>query len=92
MRLSKFGFDVFSIFVPDFMHEIELGVWKNLFLHLLRILDCIEGGVNTLDWRLVSDTCLGSFFRLNNTLRQDSVEFPLLDGMISASFQTIFQN
>jgi hypothetical protein len=59
VRLSKFGFDVFSIFVPDFMHEIELGVWKNLFIHLLRILDCIEGSVNALDWRLVSDISLG---------------------------------
>ena len=25
--------------VVDFMHKIELGVWKSLFTHLLRILD-----------------------------------------------------
>jgi hypothetical protein len=24
--------------VVDFMHEFELGVWKNLFTHLIRIL------------------------------------------------------
>ena len=24
--------------VVDFMHEFELGVWKNLFMHLIRIL------------------------------------------------------
>ena len=24
--------------VPDFMHEFELGVWKALFTHLVRIL------------------------------------------------------
>jgi hypothetical protein len=25
--------------VVDLMHELELGVWKLLFIHLLRILD-----------------------------------------------------
>lgn len=24
--------------VPDLMHEFELGVWKAIFIHLLRIL------------------------------------------------------
>ncbi|KAH9944799.1 hypothetical protein B0H21DRAFT_823184 [Amylocystis lapponica] len=31
-------FDVFSLLVVDFMHEIELGVWKALFAHLIRLL------------------------------------------------------
>ncbi len=26
------------MFVPDLMHEFELGVWKAVFIHLLRIL------------------------------------------------------
>jgi hypothetical protein len=26
------------MFVVDLMHEFELGVWKSLFIHLLRIL------------------------------------------------------
>jgi len=26
--------------VVDLMHEIELNVWKAIFIHLLRILDC----------------------------------------------------
>jgi hypothetical protein len=26
--------------VVDLMHEVELGVWKMTFIHLLRILDC----------------------------------------------------
>jgi hypothetical protein len=26
--------------VVDLMHEFELGVWKAIFIHLLRILDC----------------------------------------------------
>ena len=26
------------MFIPDLMHEFELGVWKAVFTHLLRIL------------------------------------------------------
>lgn len=28
--------------VVDLMHELELGVWRSLFIHLLRILNCID--------------------------------------------------
>jgi len=31
-------FDIHSILVVDLMHEFELGVWKALFTHLIRIL------------------------------------------------------
>ncbi|KJA13591.1 hypothetical protein HYPSUDRAFT_151446 [Hypholoma sublateritium FD-334 SS-4] len=50
-RLSPFGFNLFSIFLVDFMHEFELGVWKKVFIHLLRILECIHGATNKLDQR-----------------------------------------
>jgi hypothetical protein len=35
------------MFVPDLLHEFELGVWKAIFTHLMRILyaaggDCIQ--------------------------------------------------
>lgn len=26
----------------DIMHEVETGVWKTIFIHLLRILDCCD--------------------------------------------------
>ena len=39
-KLAPLGFNMFSVFVVDLMHEVELGVWKALFIHLLRILDC----------------------------------------------------
>src|SRR5277367_6447569 len=52
-RLSQFGFNLFSIFLVDFMHEIELGVWRSLFIHLLRILECGIGLINKLDSRFV---------------------------------------
>ena len=25
--------------LPDLLHELELGVWRTLFIHLLRLLD-----------------------------------------------------
>ncbi len=33
------------------MHEFELGVWKKVFVHILRILDCIDGATSELDRR-----------------------------------------
>lgn len=32
------GFDLSRMLVVDFMHEFELGVWKALFVHLIRVL------------------------------------------------------
>jgi hypothetical protein len=29
------------MFVPDLMHEFELGVWKSVFAHLMRILHVV---------------------------------------------------
>lgn len=42
-RLSKFGFNHYGLYVPDVLHEFELGVWKDVYLHILRLLDA-EGG------------------------------------------------
>jgi hypothetical protein len=36
--LKEFGFRIYSILVMDFLHEFELGVWKAILLHLIRIL------------------------------------------------------
>ena len=42
---DRFGetFDLFSLFVVDLLHEIELGVWKAFFIHLIRILVSLGG-------------------------------------------------
>ncbi|KJA15704.1 hypothetical protein HYPSUDRAFT_148732 [Hypholoma sublateritium FD-334 SS-4] len=50
-KLSRFGFNLFSMFLVDFMHEFELGVWKKVFIHLLRILECIHGSTDLLNQR-----------------------------------------
>ena len=36
MRLGP-DFQFSRILVPDVMHEFELGVWKALFIHLVRV-------------------------------------------------------
>ncbi|KAG2061329.1 hypothetical protein BDR06DRAFT_870170 [Suillus hirtellus] len=47
-RLSRFGFDFHSMFMPDFMHKFELSVWKGTLTHLLRILHAFGG--DTITW------------------------------------------
>ncbi|KIM63149.1 hypothetical protein SCLCIDRAFT_24518 [Scleroderma citrinum Foug A] len=37
-RLSALGFNFYSMLVPDFMHEFELGIWKATLMHLIRLL------------------------------------------------------
>lgn len=40
------------MFVVDLMHEVELGVWRSLFIHLLRILQAKNpAGIHELDQR-----------------------------------------
>jgi len=43
MRLSEHGFDFYPMLVVDLLHEIELGVWKAVLTHLIRILDAKKG-------------------------------------------------
>lgn len=51
-RLAPFGFDLFQMLLNDLMHEFELGKWKSLFIHLLRILDFLGDDLkNELDCR-----------------------------------------
>lgn len=40
------NFNFYDLFVPDILHEFELGVWKSIFTHLLRIL--VAAGGNAL--------------------------------------------
>jgi hypothetical protein len=47
--------------VVDLMHEVELGVWKAVFIHLLRILDCHDEGLkHELDRRYASSKVQGA--------------------------------
>ena len=56
-------FDVFKLLVVDFMHEVELGVWKALFTHLICILYALDPSgvlVVTLNTRYVLESALFS--------------------------------
>jgi hypothetical protein len=45
---------MFDMLVVDIMHEFELGVWKALFIHLLRILESVDKAlIHELDRRYV---------------------------------------
>ncbi|KAJ2913887.1 hypothetical protein MD484_g6527, partial [Candolleomyces efflorescens] len=37
-ELGDSGLNVYDILVPDVLHEVELGVWKGVFTHLIRVL------------------------------------------------------
>jgi hypothetical protein len=53
-KLAQFGFNIYAALVVDQMHEFELGVWKALFKHLIRILYSVDASlVNELDRRCV---------------------------------------
>ena len=43
MRFSTFNFNFYQMFVPDILHEFELGVWKMDFTHILRVLHSLPG-------------------------------------------------
>jgi hypothetical protein len=45
-------FNFYKMFVPDMLHEFELGVWKATFTHLMRILYADgDDSIQTLNWR-----------------------------------------
>ena len=50
--LTQFGLSLFQMLVVDLLHEFELGIWKALFVHLIRILNAVNPAlVNDLDFR-----------------------------------------
>jgi hypothetical protein len=36
-RLGHLGFNIFCALIIDLLHEFEIGIWKMLFIQLLRI-------------------------------------------------------
>ena len=86
-KLGIFGFDLYTMLVVDLMHEFELGVWKAVFSHLIRILyaagpsGCL---VSELDKRYVFP-----FVPIEKNVKQetpDSARFQLLVLIQSGNF------
>jgi hypothetical protein len=60
-KLMPLGFNMFDMLVVDLLHEVELGVWRSVFIHLLHLLDCHDEGLKheldqqqVLIWPLVT--------------------------------------
>jgi hypothetical protein len=45
------GLNIYPLLTVDLLHEFELGVWKALFTHIIRILSLYPGTINELDKR-----------------------------------------
>jgi len=57
--LSEFGFNFFKILTVDLLHEYELGLWKDFFTHIIRILEFLgRDKVQTFDERSVTQASL----------------------------------
>ena len=79
-RLSQFGFDIHSALLPDLMHEVELGGWKALFIHLLRMLESLDKHLLIeLDQRYGGFTALRTI--CSNRLYSGIVRCQLLGGI-----------
>ncbi|KXN87998.1 hypothetical protein AN958_07810 [Leucoagaricus sp. SymC.cos] len=56
IRLFEFGFNYHRMFVPDLLHEFELGTWKAAFSHLMHILCAAgDGRIQELNQSVVLD-------------------------------------
>jgi hypothetical protein len=56
--LSEYGFNIYPVFVVDLLHEFELGVWKAMLTHLLRVLYAQgDDRIQTLNLRQVPSCC-----------------------------------
>ncbi|TFY52773.1 hypothetical protein EVJ58_g9823 [Rhodofomes roseus] len=86
-RLAETGFNFYSMFVPDVLHEFELGVWKAIFIHLLRILHA-EGKdrIQFLNERFRRIPTFG-----RNTIRRFSRNVSGLKQMAGRDFEDILQ-
>ncbi|KAF5319789.1 hypothetical protein D9611_012833 [Ephemerocybe angulata] len=82
-------FDIGRMMVPDFLHEFELGVWKNLFTHLIRVLYAAAPDgklVLELDERFRKISTFG-----NSTIRTFSSNTSEMKKLAARDFEDILQ-
>ncbi|KAH9487419.1 hypothetical protein JR316_0001494 [Psilocybe cubensis] len=86
-RLFQFGFNYFSMFVPDLLHEFELGVWKATFSHLLRILHAhAENSIQKLNERYRQVETFGQ-----DTIRMFSNNASAMKKLAARDFEDLLQ-
>ncbi|RXW11733.1 hypothetical protein EST38_g14122, partial [Candolleomyces aberdarensis] len=87
IRLQEHGFDHHSVLAPDLMHESELGVWKALLTHLIRVCQAEKGDtVAELDRRYCAVPTFG-----RDTIRKfpKSCSTPVFEGLFPAKHNKI---
>ncbi|KAG2737185.1 hypothetical protein P692DRAFT_201670522, partial [Suillus brevipes Sb2] len=88
-KLGPLGLDSFHMLVVDFMHECELGPWKALFIHLLRLLYALPRGselVADLDSRFRQVPTFG-----NGVIRMFSNNTSEMKKLAARDFEDILQ-
>ncbi|KAF7974005.1 hypothetical protein HWV62_13627 [Athelia sp. TMB] len=86
-RLACYRFNINSALVVDFMHEVELGWWRALFIHLLRILESHDKKlVDELDHRYRQ---ISSFGR--DTIRRFSANISELKKLAARDYEDMLQ-
>ncbi|KAF7785232.1 hypothetical protein Agabi119p4_1397 [Agaricus bisporus var. burnettii] len=87
IRLSKLGFDYHRMFVPDLLHEFELGTWKATFAHLIRILRANgDGYIQKLNWRYRRVPTFG-----DGTIRIFSEDASAMKKLAARDFEDLLQ-
>ncbi|KAF8154664.1 hypothetical protein B0H34DRAFT_860496 [Crassisporium funariophilum] len=82
-----FGFNFFSMFVPDLLHEFELGVWKAVFTHLMRIFYAAgDNCIQALNWRYWRVLTFG-----RNTIRRFSNNVSAMKKLAARDFEDLLQ-
>ncbi|EGN99433.1 hypothetical protein SERLA73DRAFT_16815, partial [Serpula lacrymans var. lacrymans S7.3] len=86
-RLGPLGFNVYLMLVVNFMHEVELGVWKSLLVYLLWLLDTVNGGLlDRLDIRYNQIPTYGS-----DTIRQFTANTSEMQRMTAHHLEDLLQ-
>ncbi|RDB18275.1 hypothetical protein Hypma_000641 [Hypsizygus marmoreus] len=85
--LSAFSFNIHKALVVDFMHEFELGTWKALFTHLIRILTAHgESAVQELNRRYRQVPTFG-----RSTIRRFSDNVSAMKKLAARNFEDLLQ-
>ncbi|KAF7326218.1 hypothetical protein MKEN_00474500 [Mycena kentingensis (nom. inval.)] len=81
-------FNLFDMFVPDLLHEIELGVFKAVFTHMIRVLYATDKqNVSYLDERFRKILPFG-----RTTIRRFTGNVSEMKKMAARDFEDILQN
>ncbi|KAG8914957.1 hypothetical protein FRC01_003851 [Tulasnella sp. 417] len=87
LRLGRFGFDFFLMLCVDILHEFELGVWKAILQHLIRMLHAVgESAVVEMDRRFRQVPSFG-----RDTIRRISHNVSELKQLAARDFEDILQ-